>query len=578
MRVHRAAAVPSPLEFAAPTSSSDGRQSRALAAIDVGTNSMHMVIARAVPGGAPEILAREKLLVRLGSGGEDMTRLMPDAVDRAVAALVEFRHIADAHNADVAAVATSAIREAQNQEQFLKRASAEARIEVEVISGTEEARLIHLGAMSAVPIAGRPHLVIDIGGGSTEVVIGDHAPAALARSLKLGHIRLTDRFFAGGAVTAGAVKACQRHIKSSLAHLAGEARSIGFDVAVGCSGTVAALATLCAARRGETLRTVANATIERDELDAVVKDLVSRPAPEDRSDLAGLDPARRDVIVAGAVLLRQLFKALGIRTMVASTGALREGLLLDRFSRRDRAPDDGLHHLSDLRRSSVVALARSYHEDLIHAEHATDLALELFDETEPIHGLTIADSELLEASGLLHNIGRFVANSSHHKHSYYLIRHSERLSGFNENELELIALVARYHRRSKPLPSHHEYMALSEADRRRVRTLAGLLRVGIALDRTYRRSVERVAAAIGEDSVTIDVEVASGADVGIELFTARRSTALLQEALKRDVEFRVVETAVQPQRFNHPAFRPGAAATPLGPTEPESAVLESPAG
>ena len=531
--------------------------SQALAAIDVGTNSVHMVIARPVPGGSPEVLARERVPVRLGAGGDDMKLLMPDAIERAVAALVEFRHIADAHDADVVAVATSAVREADNQGRFLRRVHDEARITVEIVSGMEEARLIHLGAMGAVPIADRPHLVIDIGGGSTELIVGDHAPATLARSLKLGHIRLTDRFFSGGVITDGAVKACRRHIKSSVAHVAREAREIDFEVAVGCSGTIAAVATLCAARRGETLRTVANATIERADLKEVVADLVSRPEPADRADVPGLDPARRDVIVAGAILLRQLFKALGIQSLVVSTGALREGLLLDRFNRRDRSRDDGLHHLSDLRRSGVMALARSYHEDLIHAEHATDLALELFDEIEAAHGLTIADSELLEAAGLLHNIGRFVANSSHHKHSYYLIRHSERLAGFSENELELIALVARYHRKSRPVSSHAEYMALSKPDRRRVRVLAGLLRVGIALDRTYRRAVERVHAQVSNGAVVIDVETAEGADVDIELFTARRSSALLAEALERTVEFNVAESSTKRQRRNHPAFGPG---------------------
>ena len=418
--------------------------SRALAAIDVGTNSVHMVIARPVNGGTPEVLARERMPVRLGSGGHDMSLLQPDAIERAVAALTECHHIADAHGAEVFAVATSAVREADNGAQFVRRVHDEARITVEVISGIEEARLIHLGAMSAVPIAGRAHLVIDIGGGSTELILGDHTPAKLARSLKLGHIRLTDRFFNNGVIADGAVEACRRHIESLVAHVASEARGIGFEVAVGCSGTIAALAELCAARRGETLRTVANATIERAELDAVVADLIGRPKPADRADVPGLEASRRDVIVAGSVLLQQMFTELGIESLVISTGALREGLLLDRFNRRDRSRDDGLHHLGDLRRSSVLALARSYHEDLIHAEHATDLALELFDETQAAHKLTIADSELLEAAGLLHNIGRFVANSSHHKHSYYLIRHSERLAGFSEGELELIALVARY--------------------------------------------------------------------------------------------------------------------------------------
>ena len=202
---------------------------------------------------------------------------------------------------------------------------------------------------------------------------------------------------------------------------------------------------------------------------------------------------------------------------------------------------------------------------MIHAEHATDLALELFDETQEAHGLTIADSELLEAAGLLHNIGRFVANSSHHKHSYYLIRHSERLAGFSENELELIALVARYHRKSRPVSSHREFTALSKPDRRRVRVLAGLLRVGIALDRTYRRAVERIHASVSEEAVTIDVETAAGTDVDIELFTARRSANLLADALGRSIDFRVVETSRSVSAGTTPPTDP---AKPPRPTSP----------
>ena len=285
--------------------------SRALAAIDVGTNSVHMVIARPIPGGSPEVVVRERMAVRLGSGGADMRRLQPDAVDRAIAALVECRHIADAHDAEVVAVATSAVREADNQSDFLRRAHTEAGVTVQVISGMEEARLIHLGAMSAVPIAGRPHVVIDIGGGSTEVIAGNGTAPALARSLKLGHIRLTDRFFPSGVIADGAVQACRRHIRSFLAPVAREAQDIGFEVAVGCSGTIASLAHVCAASRGEALRTAANATIERSDLAAVVADLIARPHPADRLGVPGLDPARSDVIVGGAVLLGQLFKALG---------------------------------------------------------------------------------------------------------------------------------------------------------------------------------------------------------------------------------------------------------------------------
>ena len=543
------------------------RDSTPLAAIDVGTNSVHMVIARPVDGGTPEVLAREKVSVRLGQGATDMKHLAHDAIERALAALAEFRHIADAYGAEVVAVATSAVREAENRRDFQQRVRDETGVAVEVIPGTEEARLIHLGALSAVPAAGRPHLVLDIGGGSTELIVSTGTEPHLVRSVKLGHIRLSDRFFPGGIIRAGAVEECRRHIRSFVAPEARRARAIGFDIAVGCSGTIAALASMAASSRGKRRpRSVANTTIDREELERTVAEVLARPHPDDRRDLRGLERARRDVIVGGAVLLSQLFEDLGMESMVISTGALREGVLLDRFSRRQESPADGLHHLGDLRRSSVLALARSYHEDLIHAEHATEMALQLFDETQHVHGSGDSDSELLEAAGLLHNIGRFVASSAHHRHSYYLIRNSERLAGFTAGELELIALVARYHRKSAPRRRHARFRALRRSDRRKVRLLAGLLRVGIGLDRTYRRAVETVHARVAGDTITIDVEPAGGLDVEIELFSARARSGLLADALGYPVEFKVSEPSGPPggragARQRHPsAYVPGAKA------------------
>ena len=183
----------------------------------------------------------------------------------------------------------------------------------------------------------------------------------------------------------------------------------------------------------------------------------------------------------------------------------------------------------------MLALARSYQEDLVHVGHATDLALELFDATTPAHLLSEPDRLTLEAAGLLHNIGRFVAHSGHHKHSYYLIRHSERLAGFTEHELELIALVARYHRKRKPIKTHTKWTTLSKTDQHRVQILAGLLRVGIALDRTYRQTVSQVTATVCSNTVQVHITPAGNISTNIELFTARNNSDLLADALKRDI-------------------------------------------
>ena len=226
-----------------------GAAGQVIAAIDVGTNSFHLLVARVVDTGGFEPLAREKEVVRLGSGAGDMKALEPDAVDRGIAALRRFRQIADISGARIVAVATSAVREAHNRDTFLDRAREEAGIEVEPISGVEEARLVYLGALGALPVYDRQGLFVDIGGGSTELVIGRAGEVVEATSLKLGAIRLTNRFFADDVVTKRSVEDCRRYVASTLSAPARRMRRHGFDVAVGSSGTIRNLAEVAEARR-----------------------------------------------------------------------------------------------------------------------------------------------------------------------------------------------------------------------------------------------------------------------------------------------------------------------------------------
>ena len=193
----------------------------------------------------------------------------------------------------------------------------------------------------------------------------------------------------------------------------------------------------------------------------------------------------------------------------------------------------------------MIGLAKRFEEDLGHAQHATDLSLELFDALQPVHGLGEAERTILEAAGMLHNVGRFIAHAAHHKHSYYLIRHSEHLAGFTEQEIELIAQVARYHRKSNPRNKHQEFAALAEYDQRAVRVLAGLLRIAIALDRTYRRAVERVTACL-DDELTISLSTQPNADLELELFTARDRAGLLSLALGTKIAFVVNDQGSPP--------------------------------
>jgi exopolyphosphatase/guanosine-5'-triphosphate,3'-diphosphate pyrophosphatase len=521
---------------------------RPLAAIDIGTNSFHMVVARvgAVEGAegpagpAFEVIAREKEMVRLGSGSGDMKVLAPEAIERGVLALQRLARIAAIHDADIHAVATSAVREAENAEEFLDRARAEAGVEVEVISGVEEARLIHLGVLQAVPVFDDRLVLVDIGGGSTEILVGERGETLAAGSLKLGAIRLTRRFFRGERLHPGAVQACRRYVRSALAPMVREVERFGFEVAIGSSGTAETVAAMAQAARGEApLRTYDNFVVTRDEIADVVRTLVKADSVEERRALPGMDPNRADIILGGAIVLEQVVGELGIEELTISGNALREGALLDAASRRQGAT---LHHLRDLRRRSVLHLAEAMDDDPRHSACAAGLALDLFDGLQRWHRLGDDSRELLEASALLANVGLFVSHSEHHKHSYYLIRHSDRLAGFTDHEIELIALVARYHRKSAPRPKHVEFARLRPDDQERVRALAGILRVAIALDRSHDGRVGKVHVSSDNGSGTLHLGVVAsgGQDLGLELETARERKELLEDVLGHRVE--LVET------------------------------------
>ncbi|MEO7428660.1 MAG: Ppx/GppA phosphatase family protein [Acidimicrobiales bacterium] len=513
--------------------------SETLAAIDIGTNSVHGVVARMTASeGGPriEILERQKDVVRLGSSGGDLRELSVEAIDRTVAALDRFRRVAKVHDAPITAVATSAVREAENREVLLDRAWSEAGVHIDVVSGVEEARLIHLGVLQAVPVFDQRLLLCDIGGGSTELLVGLRGEVLASRSLKLGAIRLTRRFFDGTLLHPGAVDACRRHIRSTVAPFAREIRALGVEVVVGSSGTIAALAEMAALRAtGARPRAISNLVLHRDGLDAVVAELLAAPDTEARARLPGLDAGRADIILAGALILEQVVHELDIAEVVISDYALREGVLLDSWRRRHGG---SLHHLSDLRRRSVVDLTQAMDEDPRHAEQVARLGLALFDATRSRHGLGDDARELLEAAALLCNVGMFLSHAQHHKHSYYVIRSSDRLSGFTEHEVELIALVARYHRKSEPKRKHREFAALDEQDQQLVRCLAGLLRVAIGLDRNHAARVAGVVVDDADDRLVVQAEPAGADDISLELYAATAGKELLEAALEVPIEIR----------------------------------------
>lgn len=512
------------------------------AAIDIGTNSMHLVVARVDGEGHFDLVDAEKEMVRLGHGGGEMKQLAPEAIDRGIDALARMTQMARSMGVDdLTAVATSAVREAANQQVFLDRARDEVGVEVEVISGFEEARLIHLGVLQALPVFDQRLILADIGGGSTELLVGEGPDPIEARSMKLGAIRLTQRFFDGEVPTAEQIMACRAYVRAALAPVSHELGGHQPEIAIGSSGTITTVACMAAAARGDEVRLTNGLIFTAAELDDIIERLEGTTAAE-RRDIKGLDAKRVDIITAGAVLLAEILRAFGLSEMTISDYALREGALLDRFG-PSRA---GLARLADLRDANVSRLSRQLDPDPDHAEHCARLAVQLFDRTTDLHGYGDAEREILRNAALLHNVGLFISHSSHHKHSYYVIRNSEQLTGFTQHEVELMAVVARYHRKSHPAEKHAEFASLSKGDKKRVRLLAGLLRVAIGLDRGHRGTIATVRVFADPERLRIEPVIGNGVDgdddLQIELYAARERSRLLAAALDVDVEIELPPT------------------------------------
>ncbi len=520
-----------------------------LAAIDMGTNSFHMVVARGAVDGGFEVITTEKDMVRLGKGSGEMKQLTPEAMERGIASLKRMLAVAASYDAAVSAVATSAVREARNRFEFLDRVEAETGLTIDVISGFEEARLIHLGVLQALPVFDKRILVVDIGGGSTELLVGEGDALKAVRSVKLGSIRLTDRFFrsddAAAKIAPEQVDECRRYVRSILAGAAHDLEPLGHEVAIGSSGTITALGVLAATERGEELAFTNGLVFSRSELAALVDRLV-RSTESERLAMDGMDDRRVDIIVGGALLLEAVFEMLGVAEMTVSGYALREGVLYDRLSARAA----GNTRLSDLRRSNARRLSQQLDPDSRHAEVCARLAVRLFDETRDLHGLGDDDRELLDMAALVHNVGLSISHAAHHQHTYYIVRNSEQLTGFTDRELELLAQIARYHRRSHPSPRHAEFAGLGADDQRQVSVLAGLLRVAIGLDRGHQGSVGDVVVAVGDAPPSADwqpdrpgrrwltirpVAIDEGLDLDLEIYSAQERSGLLSEALDFNV-------------------------------------------
>jgi exopolyphosphatase/guanosine-5'-triphosphate,3'-diphosphate pyrophosphatase len=504
-----------------------------IAAIDIGTNSLHMIVCRVRPDLSFEVIDREKDMIRLGTGGLDGRRLTEDSATAALLTLSKFLRIAASRDVDeVIAAATSAVRESENGAAFVGTVKRDLGLRIRVISGTEEARLIHLAAAYAVDIGKRAAVVIDVGGGSTEITVGTAERMATGRSFKLGVIRLTERFVKSDPLARRDEQRLVRHIRRETASYLHQLAKRRVDRVIGTSGTILSLGALAADRRpNEDLR---NVRVTAKALRRLRSRLTSMSLPQ-RLKLANLDPRRADLAPAGVVLLDTLLAGLGAEELTLCDFALREGLVLD-YIRRNAAHIRSVERYPDVRRRSIIELGERCNYDPAHARQLGRLSLALFDGLADLHGLGTREREWLEFASLLHDIGTHISYERHHRHSYYLIKHGD-LRGFDPDEVEQIALIARYHRQATPKKSHPEFGALDRDARRTVRLLSAMLRLAEGLDRSHAQVVTDLSATIHKHEVAIHLSARSDAE--LELWAAARHAAPLAALLNRPVTFDV---------------------------------------
>ncbi|HTR03048.1 MAG TPA: Ppx/GppA phosphatase family protein [Thermoanaerobaculia bacterium] len=508
---------------------------KSLAAIDVGTNSIKLLVANVEEDGALDIVLREKAMVRLGSETLRTGRLSAEAIEAGVSTVEHLARLATSSGAEVVrTVATCAVREASNSDDFVAAVKKRTGLRVDVISGEEEARLINLAVRSEFPPSNDPLFLVDIGGGSTEFVISNGARVLLTESLPLGVVRLADRLGKNDPPSERDVRDMKKAIRAVARRATQTVRKRGFKTCVGSSGTIQSLSLVHeAAVLGREPNPTGHRTLTRSALKKVNK-LLRRTNEKEKLRIPGLDPRRRDIAVPGGLLLAWILKRAGADAIVVGERGLREGLLLDYVARHG---ETRLPVNRDIRARSVDRLLRRGNAEVLHAAHVARLALEIFDQTHALHQLTATEREWLQYGALLHDVGCYIGYAKHQRHSYYLITHGD-LTGFSADEIEVLASLARYHKGGRPKATHENWRRLDPYLRVVVEKLAAILRIADGLDRSHRQIVTAVSCRLR--ARRLEVEASARADCEPELDAARKKANLFESVFDRALSLKAV--------------------------------------
>jgi exopolyphosphatase/guanosine-5'-triphosphate,3'-diphosphate pyrophosphatase len=508
--------------------------SRRLAAIDIGSNSTRSIIVEADSDGNFRVLDDEKEPTRIGEGMARSRTLRVAAMQRTIKALQRMNDIAAGFGAEkIQVIATSAVREAKNRDLFLRRVREEVGLNVKVISAEDEARLAFLSIVHHFDLGNQRFFAMDIGGGSAAIVSARGSHVEKIHCLALGAVRLTEKFLHSDPIGEPEYKALRKHIKKMLlpTRAAGEP---GVQILIGSGGTITTIAEMHKALQEEKYTGVHGYELNRAQVLHVL-DALRQKTLKERRKLPGLNPERADIIVAGVTVVNQIMKIFDINTLRVSARGIREGLILDMMGGPSRRKNFAQKPAAAGRRESVRAFAESCRYEAPHSLHVANLALSIYDQLlRPGETQFAPERDLLEAAGILHDIGYFINYTRHHKHSYHLIIHSP-LVGFSPREIAIIANLARYHRRAEPSKRHLEFAQLSKADQKLVLKLAGILRLADGLDRSHSQRIRELHCTKSSKKTTL--HLFSDKDIAIEIWGAQQKERLFKEIFETRVEY-----------------------------------------
>ena len=494
-----------------------------IAVIDLGSNTARLAIMAYVPGYCYRQIDEIREVVRLRQG---MTPegLSPEAIERAISTLRLFKRFCDSTQADtVLATATSAVREADNGPEFIERVRAEIGLCLRILSGRDEAFYGAIGALNEVPIDNG--YVLDIGGGSAQISRVQSGRFHEGGALTLGALALSERFITGDRITDVEFASVQEEIERQL-DTSSWVKKLNSSTLVGLGGTIRNLANMEAKRQDYPLNTLHGFALSRRSVEESI-DLVRTLSLSKRQKIPGLSNDRADIILPGAMVALGVLKRSGAKEMIVSTSGLREGIFFEQFWQHLPYPV-----IPDVRRFSVLNVARLYNYQKAHASHVRFLAGRLFDQLRELHGFGAAERELLEAAALLHDVGTIIRYNDHHKHSQTLIDYNG-LPGFSPREIALIGLLARYHRKGTPHISNFEPL-LSDADRPVLLSLAAILRLAEFLERGRNAAVDDVIVTWSDEELRLTL--IADDHPAVELWEAERNAApLVKTAFGRAV-------------------------------------------